>query len=182
MKTVLLLLLMGVVVESVIADNNFKLYSKAFKKYVANDHLYNGHGYAGKNISPDLTWANSPPTTKSFAVTMFDPDAPRPGGWWHWLVFNIPANITQLPADAGNINKRLAPPGSIQSITSFHKRGYGGAAPPKGSKPHRYIITVYALDTAKLNLSATASPATVMKGIRKHTITSASLIALYPKR
>ena len=181
MKIILLCLILGVITNAASANDEFKLFSKVFHKYVANDQLYNGHGYSGKNISPDLTWSNPPPATKSFAITMFDPDAPRPGGWWHWLIFDIPANVTSLPADAGNIKRNLAPAGSIQSITSFHKAGYGGSAPPKGSKPHRYIITVYALNTATLNLTATTPPLRVVQAIKQHQLAKASLTAYYPK-
>jgi len=83
---------------------------------------------------------------------MYDPDAPTGSGWWHWLIFNIPANVHELKRGAGDPKKNLAPKNSIQSVTDFGTPGYGGPCPPVGDKPHRYIITVYALDVEKLDL------------------------------
>ena len=104
----------------------------------------------GENVSPALNWANPPAGTKSFAITMYDPDAPTGSGWWHWLVFNIPASTTELPAGAGDPSKQLAPAGSVQSRTDFGQPGYGGPCPPKGDIDHHYHFTVYALDVEKL--------------------------------
>ena len=136
-------------------------------------HVYNGMGYHGQNRSPALQWSGAPAGTKSFAVTCHDPDAPspdapRPGGWWHWLVFDIPASITNLPENASAFG---LPPGAVQSVTDFGPPGYGGPAPPPG-KPHRYVFTLYALDTEKLGLGANDTMTTVDAAIRKHAIAS----------
>jgi len=143
---------------------------------VPNAHIYNGYGYHGANRSPQLSWTGAPPGTKSFAVTVYDPDAPHAGGWWHWLVFDIPAGADGLPEDAGNGTG--LPAGAVQSMTDFQTTGYGGPCPPPG-KPHRYVFTVYALSVAKLDLSAKDVPAKVDEEIRRHAIGQASITAKF---
>ncbi len=141
--------------------------------------VFNGFGCTGENVSPSLSWKNAPEGTKSFAVTLYDPDAPTGSGWWHWVVFNLPADMTSLPAGAGNPAKGLMPKGAVQSMTSFAQPGFGGACPPVGDRPHRYIFTVYALDVATLDLDASAMPALVGYMLNAHAIAKASLISYY---
>ena len=145
---------------------------------VPNAHVYNGYGYSGENRSPQLLWSGAPAGTKSFAVTVYDPDAPHPGGWWHWLAFDIPANVDGLPEDAGS--GRGMPAGAIQSLTDFQTTGYGGPCPPPG-KPHRYVFTVYALSVAKLGMSASEPPGKVDQAIRRFAIGQASITAKFGK-
>ena len=145
---------------------------------VPNAHVYNGYGYSGENRSPQLLWSGAPAGTKSFAVTVYDPDAPHPGGWWHWLAFDIPANVDGLPEDAGS--GRGMPAGAIQSLTDFQTTGYGGPCPPPG-KPHRYVFTVYALSVAKLGMSASELPGKVDQAIRRFAIGQASITAKFGK-
>src|SRR5262245_41892497 len=95
---------------------------------------------------------SGPITKESFAVTLYDPDAPTGSGWWHWVVYNIPGSTTSLPAGAGDPSSGLLPAGAAQGNTDFGTPGYGGPCPPQGDKPHRYIVTVFALDTDKLDL------------------------------
>ena len=109
---------------------------------IANEQVFKGFGCTGGNASPALSWNGAPSGAKSFAVTMYDPDAPTGSGWWHWVVFNIPPNVTSLPKGAGDVKKRLMPKGAVQSRTDFGSDGYGGPCPPPGDKPHRYQITV----------------------------------------
>ena len=92
---------------------------------IAREHVYDESGCHGGNISPVLSWSHPPAGTRSFAVLMFDPDAPG-GGWWHWAVFDIPADVTSLPAGAGDPARHLMPPGAIQSHNDFGSPGYGG--------------------------------------------------------
>src|SRR5208283_3439460 len=125
----------------------FTLTSKSVGGQATNKLVFNGFGCSGDNLSPQLSWTNAPAGTKSFAVTMFDPDAPTGSGWWHWLVFDIPANIYELVEGAGDVVKHTAPAGCIQSNTDMGQPGFGGPCPPEGSGYHRYIITVYALKT-----------------------------------
>ena len=157
----------------------FTLSSKVFQGQLANDQVYSGFGCTGKNISPDLSWENAPEGTKSFAITMYDPDAPTGSGWWHWVIFDIPADTTSLPADAGDVGKKLAPKGSMQSVTSYGTPGYGGAAPPKDDPSHEYIITVYALDVDTLGLESTTTPSMVGFMIHSHALAKASIVAYY---
>lgn len=116
---------------------------------VGNAQIYDKDDCKGGNISPQLSWRNAPAGTKSFAVTMFDPDAPGPG-WWHWAVAEIPNNIEALPANASasGVLKKM---GAIEARNDYGDAGYGGPCPPPG-KPHRYIVTVFALNTADLRL------------------------------
>jgi Raf kinase inhibitor-like YbhB/YbcL family protein len=146
---------------------------------MAAAQVFNGMGCTGANISPALHWQGAPANTKSFAVTLYDPDAPTGSGWWHWVSYNIPAGTTQLAAGAGDQKKGLMPPGSAQGNTDFGTPGYGGPCPPPGDKPHRYIFTVYALDVAKLDLPATATAAYVGFNLHAHTVGKATLTALY---
>ncbi|MEW6593721.1 MAG: YbhB/YbcL family Raf kinase inhibitor-like protein [Thermodesulfobacteriota bacterium] len=164
---------------SQVQAENFTLTSTNLGGQLTMEQVFAGFGCTGRNISPQLQWKNAPPGTKSFAVTVYDPDAPTGSGWWHWLVFNIPATVTQLPADAGNPAKNLAPKGSVQSVTDYGKPGFGGACPPKGDKPHRYIFTVYALKVEKLDQDPSAPPAMVGFQLNQHALARASLISYY---
>lgn len=146
---------------------------------ISEQHVLNGFGCQGANISPALSWTGAPADTKSFAVTVYDPDAPTGSGWWHWVVFNIPANVTQLPRNAGDPQAKTLPPGSIQSRTDFGKPGYGGPCPPTGDKPHRYQFTVYALKTDKLPLDENAPAAMVGFYLHQNLIKKAVLNARY---
>ncbi|MBD2767422.1 YbhB/YbcL family Raf kinase inhibitor-like protein [Hymenobacter sp. BT664] len=139
----------------------------------------NGNGCSGGNVSPQLSWEHAPKGTQSFAVTMYDKDAPTGSGWWHWVVFNIPPSTTELKAGAGEVAKALAPAGCVQSVTDFGKPGYGGPCPPPGP-PHQYLITVYALNT-KLDLDKTATPALVGFYLGQAALAQASLV-VYGKR
>jgi Raf kinase inhibitor-like YbhB/YbcL family protein len=182
MKATLILLTAAIILIFNAGDGftlNFALNSKEMKKQLTEDQVYSGYGCTGKNISPQLTWSDAPEGTKSFAVTVFDPDARAGRGWWHWVIFNIPAGVHDLPTDAGNIEKKLAPEGSVQSVTDFGQPGFGGACPPKGEIPHRYIFTVYALDEEKLDLDEKTPPARVGSVLEKHALGKATLTSYY---
>jgi Raf kinase inhibitor-like YbhB/YbcL family protein len=148
---------------------------------IADEQVFKGFGCAGGNISPALSWSGAPGGTKSFAVSIYDPDAPTGSGWWHWIVFNIPPGTTSLPKDAGDVKKKLMPKGAIQSRTDFGADGYGGPCPPAGDKPHHYQITVFALDVDKLPdaKSDTAPAALVGFDLHSHTLAKATLTGLY---
>jgi Raf kinase inhibitor-like YbhB/YbcL family protein len=128
---------------------------------------------------PELERA--PSATKSFAVSIYDPDAPTGSGWWHWVVFNLPAATTSLPKGAGDVKKKLMPKGAIQSRTDFGADGYGGPCPPAGDKPHHYQITVFAVDVDKLPDAKNdmASAALVGFDLHFHTLAKATLTGLY---
>ncbi|WP_419206623.1 YbhB/YbcL family Raf kinase inhibitor-like protein [Photobacterium leiognathi] len=142
-----------------------------------NQQLFNQWGCTGSNVSPQLSWKGVPEGTKSFAVTMYDPDAPTGSGWWHWSVVNIPANVHSLAAGAGAVGGKDLPKGASMVTNDFGFKGFGGACPPPNSKPHNYEITVYALNTASIKLPENASPALAGYNILSHVIGKAQLIA-----
>lgn len=145
------------------------------------EQVFSGFGCTGNNISPSLKWMNAPKDTKSFAVTVYDPDAPTGSGWWHWVIFNIPADVNELKKDAGRPEKNLAPKGSIQSVTDYGQPGFGGACPPTGDKAHRYVFTVYALKVDKLDLTEKSPPAMVGYFLNQNAIAKASLVSYYQR-
>jgi len=159
----------------------FTLSSPDIAGQLSIKQVFSGFGCQGENISPKLIWKNAPKGTKSFAVTVYDPDAPTGSGWWHWVIFNIPAESHSLQRNAGDIKKGLAPAGSIQSITSYGKYGFGGACPPQGDPPHRYIFTVYALKVDKLGLKSEATPELVGFYLGRNMLAKSSIIAYYSR-
>lgn len=160
---------------------DFTLKSDDLGQRLSESQVYSGFGCKGKNISPSLTWVNAPPNTSSFAVTVHDPDARAGAGWWHWIIFNIPAGITGLKADAGRIKSKLAPAGSIQSVTDFGHPGFGGACPPPGDEAHRYVFTVYALSVPKLDFDQQTRPAVIASALDRNAIAKASLVSRYQR-
>jgi Raf kinase inhibitor-like YbhB/YbcL family protein len=163
-----------------------KLTSNSFKDgdYLGADHVLSadyGFGCAGGNRSPHLKWEGAPAGTKSFAVLCFDPDAPTGSGFWHWVVVNIPPNVTELPLDAGNLASGKLPAGALQVRTDFGKPGYGGPCPPEGDHPHRYLFTVHAVSMDKLPAAADTSAAVVGFYLNFNTLAKASLMGLYKR-
>jgi Raf kinase inhibitor-like YbhB/YbcL family protein len=145
------------------------------------DQVYNGFGCSGKNISPALKWSGAPKDTKSFAVTVYDPDAPTGSGWWHWVVYNIPATTTELAQGAGDASGATLPKGAAQGRTDFPgpaTASFGGACPPPG-KPHRYIFTVFALKTDKIEVPADATAALIGFNLNGNALGKASFTAKY---
>jgi len=147
-------------------------------KALSNAQVFGGFGCKGDNVSPSLSWSGAPMGTKSFVVTAYDPDAPTGSGWWHWVVFNIPATVTALPLNAGS--GKGMPAGAVQSRTDFGMTGYGGACPPPG-QVHRYVFTVYALGAEKLDLNKDASAALVGFMTTANGLAKASITAVYTR-
>jgi Raf kinase inhibitor-like YbhB/YbcL family protein len=145
---------------------------------IAARHVANTFGCSGQNVSPALQWSGAPAGTKSFAVTAYDPDAPTGSGFWHWVVYNIPASTTSLAAGAGSKGGSL-PAGATQGNTDVSQPGYLGPCPPAGDKAHRYIFTVYALKTAKIEVPANATGALVGFNIHGNQLGKATLTARY---
>lgn len=146
---------------------------------LTNEQVFSGFGCSGSNVSPALKWRNAPKGTQSFAVTVYDPDAPTGSGWWHWVVYNLPADVSELPAHAGDADGKLLPAGTAQGRTDFGAPGFGGACPPVGDKPHRYIFTVHALKVPKIEVPADASAALVGFMINANRLGKASFTATY---
>lgn len=146
---------------------------------IAEEQVFHLYGCHGANLSPALQWRNPPDGTRSFAVTVHDLDVPTGGDWWHWIIFNIPANVLELAEGAGDPQAHRAPPGAVQIHNDFGKVGYGGPCPPPGDKPHRYEFTVYALKTDTLPLDKDAPAVTVAYYLQQNMITKAVLRGTY---
>ncbi|MEM9024276.1 MAG: YbhB/YbcL family Raf kinase inhibitor-like protein [Bacteroidota bacterium] len=175
------LIVFCMLVSGVASAQTFTLKSADIGGQMTGQQVFNGFGCTGENISPQLSWENAPEGTQSFAVTMYDPDAPTGSGWWHWLIFDIPAEVTELKANAGNPSAGLAPQSAIQAITDYGKAGYGGPCPPEGHGFHQYIITVYALKTKSLGLDQQAKPAVIGYYLNSNTIQKASIVAYFQR-
>jgi hypothetical protein len=132
----------------------------------------------GGNQSPQLRWSGHPSETRGFVVTCFDPDAPTASGFWHWVLVGLPASVTELPRGAGASGGRL-PGGAFHVRNDFGSLDYGGAAPPPGDRPHRYIFAVHAVDSDDLGLDPAASPAVVGFTLTFHVLARATLHATY---
>ena len=163
------------------AQGKFTLTSPTLKDggTVGMDHVFNGFGCTGKNVSPALGWSGAPAGTKSFAVTVYDPDAPTGSGWWHWTVVNIPSSVKALPAGAGSTAPAGMPAGAVQGRTDFGKPGWGGPCPPAGDTPHHYIFTVWALKSERLDLNGEASGAMVGFNLGGNSLGKATLTAMF---
>lgn len=159
----------------------FKLTSPDIKagSMIAKSFEFNGFGCSGDNKSPVLQWSGAPKDTKSFAVTVYDPDAPTGSGWWHWSVINVPANVSELKADAGNVSGANLPQGARQVRIDYGVAAWGGMCPPQGDKPHRYIFTVHALKVDKLDIPADATAALAGFMINANSLGKASFTAKY---
>jgi Raf kinase inhibitor-like YbhB/YbcL family protein len=135
----------------------------------------------GEDISPHLSWSGFPPETKSFAVTMFDPDAPTGSGFWHWAVFNLPASVTDLPSGSGSRDGAGLPASAVQLRNDAGIQGYVGAGPPPGHGPHRYFIVVHAVDVDHLDIGADASPAVLGFNLFSHTLARATMTPTFER-
>jgi hypothetical protein len=145
---------------------------------IAEAQVFNSFGCSGHNVSPALSWSNAPAGTKSFALLVHDPDAPTGSGWWHWVVYNIPADATSLAADAGDPKKSLMPAAAVQGRTDFGTPGYGGPCPPPG-KPHHYYYRLYALKVPKIDAPADATAAFISFNVHANSLGAAQLLGLY---
>jgi hypothetical protein len=148
---------------------------------IADEQVANGFGCSGGNVSPALSWSGAPKGTKSFALSVYDPDAPTGSGFWHWVMFDIPADVTSLPKNAGDPKAALAPAGAIQGNNDAGSHGYFGPCPPKGDKPHHYHFQIFAVDVDKLDADASASAAVVGFNLHFHTLAKATLTGIWSR-
>jgi Raf kinase inhibitor-like YbhB/YbcL family protein len=141
-------------------------------KYVLNDF-----GCSGGNISPPLQWSGAPAGTLSYVVTLFDKDEHNtPSGWWHWVVYDIPAGVSGLPEGAGALHSAVLPRQAVQGRTDLGVDAYHGPCPDQGDAPHRYVFTIYALNIANLSVPADPSGAMVVATLREHQLGQAALV------
>ncbi|MEV0032629.1 YbhB/YbcL family Raf kinase inhibitor-like protein [Nocardia sp. NPDC050793] len=145
---------------------------------LGNDQVSGVFGAGGKDVSPQLSWSGFPAETKSFAVTVYDPDAPTASGFWHWAVANIPVSVTSLPSGAGSEGGSL-PAGAVTLRNDGGFAGFVGAAPPPGHGPHRYFVVVHAVDVESLGIGPDASPAYLGFNLFPHTLARATMIGTY---
>jgi Raf kinase inhibitor-like YbhB/YbcL family protein len=167
-------------------DPNWRLHEVPSFRLTSPDFEHGGDlpawsrasGPGAENRSPALEWSGAPQGTKSFVLTMFDPDAPTSSGWWHWAVANIPADVSSFAHGAGNPDAGLLPPGAVTIANESRVEAYGGAAPPAGHGEHRYFFTVSALDVERLDLPDGATPAKLGFLMREHVIGRAQLVGV----
>lgn len=144
---------------------------------VDKKYIYSHMGCEGKNISPDISWSDEPEGAKSFAVTVFDPDAPNIGGWWHWAVVNIPKDVHAIPEGASN-EERL-PEGAVEVKTNYGDTHYGGPCPPQGDHPHHYIFTVYALKNETVHTTPNSTPGSIKHDLEHDCLAKSSFTVEY---
>ncbi|MBQ4795078.1 YbhB/YbcL family Raf kinase inhibitor-like protein [Pectobacterium versatile] len=143
---------------------------------VKDAYVLNGSGCTGKNISPQLSWSGAPAETKSFAITMFDSDAPTGSGWWHWSLVNIPKEINSVARNAGSTDGKNIPVGAVQGRTDFGGPGFGGPCPPSGDATHHYHFKIWALKVDKLPVDKDSGGALVGYMLNSNSIASAELV------
>ncbi|PGH41762.1 phospholipid-binding protein, PBP family [Micromonospora sediminicola] len=170
--------------ERPIAPDPYELLPTVSAFDLTSDDVHNGepmdaryaHGSAGgENVSPHLSWSGFPAETKSFVVTCFDPDAPTGSGFWHWVLVDVPASVTELPTGAAEADLG----GAFSIRNDYGDTGYGGAAPPPGDRPHRYVFAVHAVDVERLDVGKDASPAFVGFNLAFHTLARAVIRPTY---
>jgi Raf kinase inhibitor-like YbhB/YbcL family protein len=149
----------------------------ANEKTLGSAQVYQGFGCTGGNVSPALNWSDVPAGAKSFAITAYDPDAPTGSGWWHWTAYDLPAGLRSLPAGAGKAG--ALPSGAKQGRNDYGSNDFGGACPPQGDKPHRYIFTVFALKVDRLEVPADASAALIGYMLNANKLATASMTARF---
>ncbi len=168
-------------INAIVSESDLKLSSEDIYEgaELKREQVYDKMGCEGDNLSPALSWSGAPDTAKSFAITVFDPDAPRPTGSWHWVVFNIPKDITELSAGIGILAGSKLPKKATEIRNDYGEYGYGGACPPEGDKPHRYQFSVYALDVETLPLDKTATADEVSHLLEEHQLARDTITAHY---
>jgi Raf kinase inhibitor-like YbhB/YbcL family protein len=147
---------------------------------MADTFAYSGATAGAANLSPQLSWSGFPVETKSFVVTCYDPDAPTPSGFWHWILVDVPGSVTELPRGAGSAGGEL-PSGAFHTRSDWGSKDYGGAYPPDGDRPHRYYFVVHAVDVESLGVDSDASAAVVSFNLAFHTLGRAQIVPTFQR-
>jgi Raf kinase inhibitor-like YbhB/YbcL family protein len=132
----------------------------------------------GGDTSPQLSWSGAPEDTKSYTVTCFDPDAPTPSGFWHWVLVDLPADCTSLDTGAGAEGASL-PGSAFMCRNDTGAKAFAGAAPPEGDQVHRYYFVVHAVKEETLGVDSDASPAVVSFNLAFKTAARAIITGTY---
>ncbi|PZO01645.1 MAG: YbhB/YbcL family Raf kinase inhibitor-like protein [Hyphomicrobiales bacterium] len=171
-------LLVAATMGTTASAQDFKLSSTSIAEgaQLGSTFVFKGFGCDGGNLSPQLSWSGAPEGTKSFAITAYDPDAPTGSGWWHWNAVNIPSSVNSLELGASGSGKM--PAGTVEITNDYGVTGFGGACPPPG-QVHRYVFTVHALATERLELPKNPSNALAGFMIGVNTIQSARITAVF---
>ena len=151
----------------------------AHSELMNENHVFDGWGMTGGNISPSLAWSGFPAEARSFAVTCYDPDAPTGCGFWHMILLDVPASVTELATGAVSGDQSGLPAGAFCVRNDYGSKDFGGAAPPAGDPPHRYVFAVHALDTDSLGVNSDVSPAVAGFNLRFHTLARAVMIPVF---
>ncbi len=146
---------------------------------IAQSFEFDGFGCSGRNQSPVLRWSGAPEGTNGYAVKVYYPDAPTGSGFWHWYVIDLPASVSELPANAGAKGGAHLPAGARQIRNDYGQYAWGGMCPPPGDKPHRYIFTVHALSVERIDVPDDAPAALAGFMVNAHTLAKASFTATY---
>jgi Raf kinase inhibitor-like YbhB/YbcL family protein len=161
--------------DFVLTSPDSRLVVSVPEKYTAK-----AFGCSGGNVSPALSWHGAPAGTKSFVLTLFDPDErSTPSGWWHWVVYDLPPSTDHLSEGAGALGSKALPAGAQQGRSDLGEDAYHGPCPAAGDPPHRYVFTLYALDVAKLPVAAESSGGMVTSVVQDHLLGKAVFVAHY---
>jgi Raf kinase inhibitor-like YbhB/YbcL family protein len=162
-------------------NKTFTLTSTSLGGQISQKQAFDWFGWNGENISPALKWENIPEGTKSFAITVYDKDAPTDSGWWHWICIDLPMITSELWENFGNCSIDLMPKWTIQTRNDYWDYGYGWPCPPEWHWPHQYIFTVHALKVEKLWANKNSSAALISYLINSQTIEKTSLISYFER-
>jgi Raf kinase inhibitor-like YbhB/YbcL family protein len=173
MKKIKVIVILGALTSQLALAGSFTLSSKSLPQgsAIGSDLYWNNFGCSGKNIMPDLQWTNAPKGVKSYAITMYDKDAPTGSGFWHWVAYNIPAQVSELP---GGVDGGKLSAGVVQGNTDLSKPGFFGPCPPVG-RQHHYVYTIHALKVEKLDIDASASAALIGFNLSQNSLGKAEL-------
>jgi Raf kinase inhibitor-like YbhB/YbcL family protein len=169
-------------ISAALGQNEFQLRVKGLAAggQISNDFVLNQFGCNGKNLSPEINWSGAAPGTKSFALVVSDSDAPKKGGFYHWVILNIPSSTHSLPLGAGDIKKGLAPAGAIQLKNDYGDSGYGGPCPP-AHEVHHYHFVIYALRVERLSVDQNTAAGGAVGRFQNDVLAKAEVVGTYSR-